>query len=142
MNWLSGDPGPNFVAVRESVATQEIVHVFSDVDIACARAFGSILSEAFVLGKRTIVDLTECPYMDSTGLRLLIGAHNALGDRLEIWVSPASMVARVLAVSGIDRVLAVVVQPAPGARSALRDANHATRRRRASFRVSEYTATS
>ena len=129
MNWLGGDSRPSFVAVRESTVTQEIVHVFSDVDIACGRAFGSMLSDAFILGKRTIVDLTECPYIDSTGLRLLAGAHNAIGDRLEIQVSAASMAARVLAVSGVDRIVAVAVRPQPSPLAKLKVAELPRRRR-------------
>jgi anti-anti-sigma factor len=97
-----------FVAVRESCDGAEILHVFSDVDMASGAIFESMLVESSGLDKKTYLDLTECPYFDSTGLRLLVTAYKALGSRLEVWVSSSSTVERVLAVSGLDSIVPIV----------------------------------
>jgi anti-anti-sigma factor len=109
MEWTPAQT--EFVAVRESCDGAEILHVFSDVDMASGAVFESMLVESFSLDKKTYIDLTECPYFDSTGLRLLVTAYKALGSRLEVWVSPNSTVERVLAVSGLDGIVPIVRRP-------------------------------
>jgi anti-anti-sigma factor len=109
MKWTPAQP--EFVAVRESCDGAQILHVFSDVDMASGAVFESMLVESFSLDKKTYLDLTECPYFDSTGLRLLVTAYKALGSRLEVWVSTNSTVERVLAVSGLDGIVPIVRRP-------------------------------
>jgi len=113
MEWTAGET--EFVAVRESCDGAEILHVFSDVDMASGAVFESMLVESFVLDKKTFLDLTECPYFDSTGLRLLVTAYKALGSRLEVWVSSNSTVERILAVSGLDGLVPTVRRVRAGA---------------------------
>jgi anti-anti-sigma factor len=88
------------------------LHVFSDVDISSGPAFEVALADAFAIGKKTVVDLTECPYIDTTGLRYLVRARNVLGDKLEIRAAQGSSPARILEVCGLDRALCVVFVPA------------------------------
>jgi anti-anti-sigma factor len=109
----------SLVAIRESLTREEILHVYSDIDMVSGPAFESMLVESSALGKKTVVDLTECPYMDSTGLRLLVVAHKALGTRLEVWVTLGTPPERVLAVSCVDRLLSIVSHPAPPLRQRL-----------------------
>ena len=66
VKWSTENSELDFIAVRESSETEEILHVFSDVDIASSKAFDALLGTAPLRHKRMLVDLTECPYMDLT----------------------------------------------------------------------------
>jgi anti-anti-sigma factor len=121
----------SLVAIRESLAREEILHVYSDIDMVSGPAFESMLVESSALGKKIVVDLTECPYMDSTGLRLLIIAHKAFGTRLEVWVTLGTPPERVLLVSAVDQLLSVVSHPAPPLRQRLFGAERSKARSRA-----------
>ncbi len=54
------------------------------------------------------IDLTQCTYVDSTILTVLVRAANAYGDRLEILAPSSGNVARILALTKLDRYLPLV----------------------------------
>jgi len=105
---LSELSAPAFVRVHDSRDHEEYLQVFSDIDISSSPEFEAVLTNLFA-SKKCIVDLTECPYMDSSGLACLIRARKAWGDKLEIRVALGSGPARVLEVTGLDRALGVVL---------------------------------
>ena len=91
--------------IHESIDKAEIVHVFGEVDIATSPQLESILLTSVRIGKRIIVDLAECSYIDSTVISSLLRAQRALGDHLRIVVAEAGGVARVLSITGVTQVL-------------------------------------
>jgi anti-anti-sigma factor len=111
------EPG-DFVAVLESTDREEVVHVYCDIDLANVHEFEAFIGRAFVLGKRTVIDLTECSYLDSAFLRSIFATHEMLGPRLQLRVTRDSAPERVVRVAGIDGLMSVVVRPAPPRRSA------------------------
>ena len=66
-------------------------------------------------GRQVVLDLRELTFMDSTGVRTIVAAHQtaeASGCELRV-VRPAreSAVSRVIEISGIDEALGLVDQP-------------------------------
>jgi anti-sigma B factor antagonist len=66
-------------------------------------------------GARVVLDLRELTFMDSTGVRTIVAAHQAAKDEgAELRVvrpAPESAVSRVIEISGIDEALGLVDAP-------------------------------
>ena len=91
-------------AVRTVVPT-------GDVDVSCAAQLRDAIDSVLVEGTtEVVVALAEVPYIDSTGIGVLVGAaHRALdaGMRLRV-TNPQRNVARVFGLLGIDRELGTI----------------------------------
>ena len=99
-----------FRAVEESVDEQtQLVAIYGDVDLKTARSFRAALDEAAQDGKeRLIVDMSEVPFMDSSGLAALIGAQKALRDRTQVIVVCPENLRRIFEVTRLDTIVSVV----------------------------------
>jgi anti-sigma B factor antagonist len=83
-----------------------LVQPAGEIDIATADAVESQLAH----NRDTILDLTQVTFMDSTGLRTVVGAHNRLKEancRLRI-VIPDGPVERIIAITGLTGALDTV----------------------------------
>ena len=83
-----------------------LVQPAGEIDIATADAVDAHLAE----NRDTILDLTGVTFMDSTGLRTLVGAHNRLKEsnhRLRI-VIPDGPVERIISITGLTGALDTV----------------------------------
>jgi anti-sigma B factor antagonist len=101
-----------------------VVTLPAEIDMANADRVGADLQAAFALGVATVVaDMTATTFCDSRGIHALVLAHQratASGAELRL-VAPSAGVLRVLALTGLDRWLAIYpslpealgVQPAP-----------------------------
>jgi anti-anti-sigma factor len=99
-----------FRAVEESIDDEtQLVSVHGDIDLKSAREFREALDEAAQDGKaRLIVDMSEVPFMDSSGLAALIGAHKAIrGHTNMVVVSPENL-RRIFEVTRLDSVFPIV----------------------------------
>ena len=85
----------------------QIVRVFGDVDLAAAPEFERALEVRDDEPALVIVDLRECAYMDSTGLRILIKRRKAIGARLRLVIAENSFVQRLLHTAGLDGYFAI-----------------------------------
>jgi anti-sigma B factor antagonist len=87
-----------------------VVHVSGEVDVSGAAHLREALAAAVRSGVgRLVVDLEGVTFVDSTGLGVLVAAKRTLdrrGGYLELVVS-RPRVARVLRISGLDRVFVV-----------------------------------
>jgi len=81
-----------------------IVSVEHDVDLAARTEFEDALST--VDGRPLIVDLSACPYLDSTGLTALIRRHSS-GSHMAIVIPEGCAVERVFTLTKMDRVFNV-----------------------------------
>jgi anti-sigma B factor antagonist len=87
-----------------------------ELDLASAPELEEKVLEAVRTGERSVVlDLRELTFMDSTGVRTIVAAHQVAeqtGHELRV-VRPAreSAVARVIEISGIDDALGLVDEP-------------------------------
>ena len=100
----------SFRTVEESVDEEtQIVQIYGDVDLKTARSFRHALDEAAQDGKqRLIVDMSEVPFMDSSGLAALIGAQKALRATTRVVVVCPENLRRIFEVTRLDSVVSIV----------------------------------
>jgi len=97
------------VSVEESSANQVVVRVAGEVDVATAPELDAALVVGTKAGKRVVLDLSECGFIDSFGLRTLLGARAAAessGGSLVLVVSDPGLM-RVFEVVGLGDVLEI-----------------------------------
>lgn len=90
--------------------TERVVSVAGEVDVSNAPELRAALDEVLEGGATGVeVDLSEVPYIDSTGIGVLVGvAHRAHDKGVGLHVShPQRNVARVLDLLGVGRELDV-----------------------------------
>lgn len=86
------------------------IEVTGEVDVSCADELRAAVDEAFAGSASTIeVDLAEVPYIDSTGIGVLVGAANRAVEagRTLVVANPQRNVARVLDLLGVGEALRV-----------------------------------
>ncbi|HEY1728086.1 MAG TPA: STAS domain-containing protein [Candidatus Baltobacteraceae bacterium] len=94
------------VVIRETLPNVEVLHVFGDADIATASELESSINE--IDGSLPlIVDLSECRFIDTTAISVLIRAFRRLGDKFRIVVAPKSHVERVLNITHLPAIMSV-----------------------------------
>lgn len=84
------------------------VSVFGELDQATAPKLRSALTEALELREKSVlVDLSDCGFIDSTGLSLLVEAKRRLAedDRRFAVCCPDADVRRLLELTGIDEAV-------------------------------------
>lgn len=91
-----------------------LVDVVGEVDVSNAPELrdaldGALEKAAEAQGRRIVVDLSQVPYIDSTGIGVLVGiTHRAADQEVSVAVErPQRNVARVLALLGLDAELGV-----------------------------------
>ena len=82
--------------IREGIDQDEVLHVVGEVDMSTAPAFEAALKSAATFGKPVIVDFTECTYLDSSGLSVLVRTIKRYAVPFSALVSKGSNVARVM----------------------------------------------
>jgi anti-sigma B factor antagonist len=90
-----------------------VVSVVGELDLATAPRLSHLLAEVAEPGRVVLVDLRHTDFMDSTGIAELATAckhQRELGGDL-ILDAPNSAVARVIEISGLDRVMTVTSDP-------------------------------
>lgn len=86
-----------------------MVAAYGDVDLKTAKAFREALDEAGSDGKaRLIVDMSEVPFMDSSGLAALIGAQKAMRARTNLIVVCPDNLRKIFQVTRLDSIVTVV----------------------------------
>jgi anti-sigma B factor antagonist len=100
----------SFRTVEESVDDEtQLVAIHGDVDLKTARSFRSALDEAAQDGKpRLIVDMSEVPFMDSSGLAALIGAQKAFREVTRLIVICPDSLRRIFEVTRLDSIVTIV----------------------------------
>ena len=98
-------------ALRISIGADDhdaqVVALAGDVDFGTGAAVLDCVSDLAQRGANVVVDLTEAEFMDSAGLAALLGARRAAARSGRTFTirNPPRFIARVLAVSGIDRLV-------------------------------------
>lgn len=79
------------------------------MDLKTARSFRSAVDEAAQDGKpRLIVDMSNVPFMDSSGLAALIGAQKAFRDKTQLIVVVPDNLRRIFEVTRLDSIVSIV----------------------------------
>jgi anti-sigma B factor antagonist len=102
------------VEVRRSDPATGVVVPRGDLDLSGAPRLREALTEALVAGcTRIVIDLRAVSFIDSTGLGVIVGiAKKAPGGLRSVTLVCADpRMLRLLAVTGIDRVLTVTATP-------------------------------
>jgi anti-sigma B factor antagonist len=83
------------------------VHVIGDLDLATAPLLEAAVADMEVTSD-LILDLTECGFLDSSGMRVLVGVHqrSAADARVDLVASDAGVV-RALQIARLDTMFAV-----------------------------------
>jgi anti-sigma B factor antagonist len=100
----------NFRSVEESVDDEtQLIAIHGDVDLKTARSFRDALDEAAQDGKqRLIVDMSDVPFMDSSGLAALIRAQKAFGEQTRLIVICPDNLRRLFEVTRLDALVCIV----------------------------------
>lgn len=92
-----------------------VVEVGGDIDMATVDDLEAPVIDAIRDGRQTVIlDLSECVFIDSTGIRLVLRAHRVLSERYDgearnrLAVVARDHVAAILRTTSVDRVLPVV----------------------------------
>lgn len=85
-----------------------VVTVEGEVDIHTAACLREVLREveSWRVGRRLVIDLTACSFMDSTGLGVLVAAKHRQDDA-PLHVAAHVGALRVLTISGLDKALQI-----------------------------------
>lgn len=95
---------------QTDLAGVRLLSVAGEVDVSCADELRSAVEEALASGAATVeVDLAHVPYIDSTGIGVLVGAAHRASDagRALVVTHPQHNVARVLELLGVGAELNV-----------------------------------
>ena len=99
----------DFECYAELVGTDTaVVTVQGELDVFTAERLGDVLKEvgSWRVGRRLVIDLTACGFMDSTGLAVLVAAKHRQDDA-PLHVAAHVGALRVLTISDLDKVLQV-----------------------------------
>ena len=94
-----------------------IVTLGGYIDVSTRRQLQDVLNAASNGAAHLVVDMSRLGFMDSTGLSVLVEMYKRLAKRggtLRL-AAPQPIVAKVLAISGLDRVLTVHASAAQAA---------------------------
>lgn len=86
-----------------------VVEATGEVDLASSDELGNALREAVGGSERVVLDLSGCPFLDSSGLRALIAARNGAetsGGSFAVVIADPNVL-RVIEVASLDRVLEI-----------------------------------
>jgi len=78
-----------------------VVDVLGEVDIASADALEERLNKAADGAALLVVSLVNCPYIDSSGLRVLVRLSNDLGEGFAVVVPPGTQTRRIFDITGL-----------------------------------------
>lgn len=95
---------------RESAGVPAIVVLPAEIDVTNCDSVAKGLTGPIETATLVIVDMTGTVFCDSTGIQVLLAAHQramAAGCSLRVAVRPSGSVARVLSIVGVDRILAI-----------------------------------
>jgi anti-anti-sigma factor len=104
-------PGPGLVLNVVPVENGSVLAVSGELDLAVASRLERELSRAISLdGEGTVLDLTDCDFVDSTALEVILHAGERIrrlphATKMRV-VSPNPQVRRVMELTGSDRLLA------------------------------------
>jgi anti-anti-sigma factor len=105
-------PGELTVDISMSGQTARVA-LAGELDIATAPGLEQKLAELAPQVTRVMLDLRELAFIDSTGLRVVLGLANGLGENSArvVLVKGPDPVQRVFTLTGADRELTIIDDP-------------------------------
>lgn len=105
--------GREFEVTTESASERAVlVRVVGELDLSTHELLREPLVEAAEAGKSVVVDLSQCEFIDSSGIRALLLGHEAVtgndgGNNHLLVAGPQPQVQRVLEMTGVGEAIAV-----------------------------------
>jgi len=100
-----------FEVRTESVDGAVLVRVIGELDLSTHEQLRQPLMEAAGSGSTVVIDLAECEFIDSSGIRALLLGHEALanddGRKPLLIAAPQPQVMRVLEMTGVGEAFPV-----------------------------------
>ena len=92
----------------EEQATAVIIRVRDELDYLNSGQLDAAIARFTSQGTRNvIIDFTECRYIDSSVLSVIVRARKTLGDRLRLVIPPQSHIHRIFSIAGLERTLRI-----------------------------------
>jgi|GEM_PF-5540287 len=95
----------NGAFIRERVGAIEFVHVYGDVDMANVGELERCFNGPHSMETRILADLSNCRYMDSTGLAVLVRAKKHFGEKFSVVVELDGNIERLLKITSLYNIL-------------------------------------
>ena len=104
--------GAGFDVTTEEVEAAVLIKVRGELDLSTHERLREPLVKAAESGKSVVVDLSECEFVDSSGIRALLLGHEAItgddGDGRRVLIAaPQPQVMRVLEMTGVGEAIPV-----------------------------------
>jgi anti-anti-sigma factor len=97
----------SLIVVHDVTERANVLRVFDEVDLSTAREFESEVN--LLKGPyRCVIDLSECRYIDTSTITVLIRAFRRLGNDLRIVAPLHSHVERIFGLAALHDVLPIV----------------------------------
>jgi len=108
-NGAASSTPPAFEARTLNVDGQDVVAVAGELDLTTADELWHAIEAATRRANRLVIDLSNTTFIDSTGLSVLLRAHQQLGGTLDALTlrGPSTAARKVLDVSGISQLLTI-----------------------------------
>jgi anti-sigma B factor antagonist len=104
---LGTEPGEiNFSVSHEAESDWHVLTVSGELDVFAAPDLADELEKA-MRAPRIIVDLSQCRYIDSTGIAALFRAHKRSGERIRLVVGDQQTIRRILRVTRVETLMPV-----------------------------------
>jgi anti-sigma B factor antagonist len=108
MTYQSPPGAARLAIVLEELSNAAVIHVFGEVDMQSAPELDRVIERAAYEWHTVIADFSECRYVDSTTLTVLVRAAKTMGERLRLVVPPGALIGRVFSITQLDKLLCVV----------------------------------
>src|ERR671929_126010 len=112
-------PPEEFAISLAEIDGRAHVTLRGELDLATAPELEDVLTERIDQSQEVVVDLRGLEFMDSSGIRVLVAAHARAGRTgTRVFIvrpAPGSAVGKIVDVSGLDRELNILDDPAQAA---------------------------
>jgi anti-anti-sigma factor len=105
----SSESSANLRTVIDRTGGRAVIVVQGEIDIGTAAQFADVVSQVEADAGCVEIDLRETTFMDSSGLAVLMAAHQRLGQARESIVlhDPPANIRRLLEITGVDQFVDV-----------------------------------
>lgn len=93
------------LVIEQSLPWAQVLAVQGELDIGSAGEFAEAIESGLSGGGNLVIDLSECQYLDSTILNVLIRSANAAPGRIGIVVPAVARIRRIFNISGLEEAL-------------------------------------
>jgi anti-anti-sigma factor len=91
----------------EEQATAVIVRVRDELDYLNSERLDTTIARLANGARNIVIDFTECRYIDSSVLSVVVRARKSHGDALRLVIPPKSHIHRIFSIAGLEHTLRI-----------------------------------